>query len=116
MRIENENTDSAALAELGLRLAKARLARNLKQEDLALAAGLSKRTVERMETGRSVQMSNFIRALRALKLLQNLELLVPDSSPSPLAQLKHRKRERHRASSPREPRPAPGPWTWGDTP
>jgi putative transcriptional regulator len=116
MRIEDENTDTAILEELGQRLTKARLARNLKQEDLALAAGLSKHTVERLETGRSVQLLNFIRVLRGLKLAQSLEQLIPDSAPSPLVQLKLRKKERHRASSPREPLPAPGPWTWGDKP
>lgn len=113
MRIENENTDEAILAELGQRLTQARLARNLKQEDLASAAGLSKRTVERLETGRSVQLSNFIRAFRALGMAENLDRLVPESGPGPLAQLKLRQRQRHRASSPREASPAPGPWTWG---
>jgi transcriptional regulator with XRE-family HTH domain len=116
MRIENENTDAAILAELGERLAQARLARNLKQEDLALASGLSKHTVERLETGRSVQLSNFIRVLRGLKLAQNLDPLIPDSAPSPLAQLKLRKKQRRRASSPRKSKPATDLWTWGDKP
>ena len=116
MRIEDENTDATILVELGRRLTKARLARNLKQEDLALAAGLSKHTVERLETGRSVQLSNFIRVLRGLKLAQNLDPLIPDSGPGPLAQLKLRQKQRRRASSPREPLPAPGPWTWDDKP
>lgn len=118
MRLENENTDAAVLVELGLRLSRARLARNLTQEDLALAAGLSKSTVERLETGRSVQLTNFIRALRALQLVQNLDQLVPASSPSPIDQLKRHKRERHRATSPREPARGRGAWTWasGDNP
>ena len=115
MKIENDNTDAAILADLGERLAQARLARNLKQEDLALASGVSKHTVERLESGRSVQLSNFIRVLRGLKLAQNLDPLIPDSGPSPLAQLKLRKRQRRRASSPREPFPARGPWRWSDT-
>ena len=114
MRIENNNTDSAILADLGERLAQARLARNLKQEDLALASGVSKHTVERLETGRSVQLANFIRVLRGLKLAQNLDPLIPDTGPSPLAQLKLKKKQRRRASSPREPFPTRGPWRWGD--
>lgn len=116
MEIESENTDSAVLAELGQRLTHARLARNLKQEDLAQIAGLSKRTVERLEAGHSVQVSNFIRALRALQLMQNLDRLIPDSGPGPgpLAQLKLGQRQRHRASSPRAPIPASGNWTWGN--
>jgi len=114
MRIENSNTDSAILAELGERLAQARLARNLKQEDLAVASGVSKHTVERLETGRSVQLANFIRVLRGLKLAQNLDPLIPDTGPGPLAQLKLKKKQRRRASSPREPFSARGPWRWGD--
>ncbi len=102
MRIDNDNTDSAILAELGQRLTQARLARNLKQADLARASGLSKHTVERMEAGRSVQLSNFIRILRALLLAQNLDPLIPDGGPGPQAEIKLRKRERRRASSPRK--------------
>ena len=116
MKIENIDTDAAVLAELGERLAQARLARNLKQEDLAVAAGVSKHTVERLETGRSVQLANFIRVLRGLELAQNLEPLIPASSPSPLAQLKLKKKQRRRASSPRAPFPPRGPWRWDDKP
>ena len=108
MKIENETTDSSILAELGERLTQARLARNLKQADLALASGLSKHTVERMEAGRSVQLSNFIRVLRALLLAQNLDPLVPESGPGPQAEIKPRKRKRHRASSPRKAKPSLG--------
>ena len=106
MRIENDNTDSAILAELGQRLTQARLARNLKQADLARASGLSKHTVERMEAGRSVQLSNFVRVLRALLLAQNLDPLIPDGGTVPLAEIRSRKRKRRRASSPRKAKPA----------
>ena len=114
MKIAYENTDKTILAELGAHLATARLARNLTQEDLAQAAGLSKRTVERMEAGDSVQLTNFIRALRRLGLLENLAQLIPDEPASPLAQLKFKRKERHRASSPRVSMPAPGSWTWNE--
>jgi putative transcriptional regulator len=114
MRYIPENTDDVILAELGRRLTAARLARNLKQDELAERAGLSKRTLERLETGHSVQLSNFIRALRGLGLLENLDQLVPDAMPSPLAQLKLRKKQRHRASSPRVATPPPESWTWNE--
>ena len=114
MRIDTESTNTAILAELGLRLARARLSRNLKQEKLAQVAGISKSTVERMEAGQSVQLANFIRALAALGLAQNLESLLPDSVSSPLAQLKHRPKQRHRDSSERNNATASGRWTWGD--
>ncbi len=114
MKYHIENTGETILAELGERLTAARLAQNLKQDELAALAGLSKRTVERMETGQSVQLSNFVRALRGLGLLSNLELLAPETAPSPLAQLKLQKRQRQRASSPRGATPAPSSWTWND--
>jgi transcriptional regulator with XRE-family HTH domain len=118
MRIDNQNSDTSVLEELGQRLAQARLARNLKQDELATAAGLSKRTIERLEAGGSVQLSNFIRALRALELLQNLEPLVPATG---LARLKPKQRARRRVSpSPKpaaqsgEPAAEPFRWSWGD--
>ena len=46
--------EKGLLADLGLRLAQARVGRNLTQEGLAEAAAVSKRTIERLETGQSV--------------------------------------------------------------
>src|ERR1700688_530614 len=99
MKITQQNTDSAILEELSRRLTQARLDRNLTQEELATAAGISKRTVERAETGHSVQLSNLIRAFRALNIAQNFDQLLPPLPPSPIEQLKLRGKERQRASS-----------------
>lgn len=46
-----ETTDEAVLGELGRRLAQVRLGKNLTQAQLAAKAGVSKRTVERLEVG-----------------------------------------------------------------
>jgi transcriptional regulator with XRE-family HTH domain len=62
MKIESHK-DSAILPELGLRLTQTRLDHNFTQEDLARTGAVSKRTVERLETGQSVQVSNFVRKL-----------------------------------------------------
>ena len=69
MPLTDTTPDPAALAELGRRLARQRLDRNLSQDDLAREAGVSKRTLHRMEHGHSAQMTNWIRVLRALGLL-----------------------------------------------
>ena len=117
MRIEGKLTDQAVLEELGRRLTQARLDRNQTQEDFAKAAGLSKRTIERMEAGHSVQVSNLVRAMRALHLAQNIDALLPAAEgPSPLEQLKHKGRERKRASSPKGTSVASGKseWTWAE--
>jgi transcriptional regulator with XRE-family HTH domain len=117
MKIENQLTDQAVLEELGRRLTQARLDRNQTQEDFAKAAGLSKRTIERMEAGHSVQMSNLIRAMRALHLTQNIDALLPAAEgPSPLEQLKHKGRERKRASVSKSAPATSGKseWTWAE--
>ena len=99
MRISPENTDNTILEELGERLARSRLNRNLTQAQLANEAGVSKRTVERIEAGHSTQLSNLIRVFRALGLLANFNLLIPEPIPSPIERLKLRGRVRERASA-----------------
>jgi len=47
--ITKQATDDSVLAELGGRLARIRLDRNLTQAQLAEQAGVSKRTIERLE-------------------------------------------------------------------
>ncbi len=106
-------TNEAVLAELGSRLASARLERNLTQSDLAVEAGVSKRTVERAEAGGATQLSNLIRLFRALGLVERFDILLPAPVPSPLAQLKLYGKRRRRASR-RVSEPLPGKWTWND--
>lgn len=114
MRITNLLSDEALLVELGERLTRTRLNRNTTQAGLADEAGVSKRTVERLEAGASTQLSNLVRILRALDLLGNFELVVPEPTPSPLAQLKLQGRQRVRASSKPEDADDSGTWEWGD--
>jgi len=114
MRFFGENSDDATLRELGKRIARYRLNRNLTQGVLAAEAGVSKRTLHRIEHGESASVSNLFRILRALGLLENLETLIPEPAVSPIQQVKMHGTERKRASSPtRQPGPQE-PWSWGD--
>ncbi len=106
-------TDEAILGELGERLSRYRLSRDLTQADLAREAGVSKRTVARIEAGASTQVTNLIRIIRALGLIENLGAVVPPPLPSPMEQLRNRGKERQRASG-RRPAPA-AEWTWGES-
>jgi transcriptional regulator with XRE-family HTH domain len=103
-------SDTAVLALIGRRIARHRLNRGLTQAALALEAGVSTATLQRLEAGHAGQTDNFVRVLRALDLLANLDALIPDPPESPLLQVKaaRRKRRRARATSDGEP------WTWGD--
>jgi transcriptional regulator with XRE-family HTH domain len=116
MRISNSNTDDAVLEELGRRLARTRLERNLTQAQLAHEAGLAPLTVLRLERGEAVRLPSLIRVLRVLGLLGALEQLVPEPAPSPIELVKLQGRRRQRASGARAtgPHPARGAWRWGD--
>lgn len=115
MKISNQLIDQAILRQLGERLMRVRLERNLAQAELAIEAGVSKRTVERMEAGGATQLVNLVRVCRALGLVEGFETLIPEPVPSPVAQLKLRGRQRKRASSVKPAEPA-GQWRWGTQP
>ena len=107
-------SDDVTLREIGSRVAQYRLNRNMTQDALANEAGVSKRTIIRVEQGHSTQASNLIRILRALKLLGNLEALIPEPAISPIQQVKMQGKKRKRASSPTAKTKSVAPWSWGD--
>ena len=108
--------ESGALKLIGERISRQRLERNLTQAELATNAAVSKRTVERLEAGDSTQLSNFLRILQALGLLDGIEALLPELPPSPIDQLKLKGRQRQRASSIRETAPQTKVWAWKKEP
>jgi putative transcriptional regulator len=115
MKLTKQATDTVVLGELGSRLARIRLDHNLTQAQLATQAGVSKRTVERLETGAvATQLSGFIRVCRVLDLIGRFDLLIPEPVPSPVAQLKLGGKKRRRASTARPPAPPARKWQWGD--
>jgi transcriptional regulator with XRE-family HTH domain len=114
MKFTRQLTDEQVLSELGQRIVQLRLARNWTQAELARQAGVSKHTVERLEAGESLQLTNLIRVWRALDLLAGLDTVIPAPKLSPIVQLKMRGKVRQRASSPKAAdRPAKQ-WSWGD--
>lgn len=113
MSIHRLMSDEALLQELGHRVARLRLERNLTQAQLAEQAGISKRTLERLEAGAAAtQLSLFLRVLRQLDLLERLELLLPEPKTSPLALFQQQEASRKRASRRLPAKPA-APWSWG---
>lgn len=130
MKIQQQITDDAVLGELGRRLAHVRLDLNITQAELAEQAGVSKRTVERLESGGATQLASFVRVCRALGMVEGLDLVLPETSVSPIMQIKTQGRQRQRASglpaAGRAQVAGSGPggvgdagksgWTWGDDP
>jgi transcriptional regulator with XRE-family HTH domain len=95
------------------RLEGIRLSRNTTQAQLAEEAGVSLRTIGRLEKGQGVSMDTFIRVMRALRCQHSLEALLPDPTVRPIERVGIGFRERKRA------RPATSSddrriWSWGD--
>lgn len=114
MKFSTLLTDDAVLRELGDRLAAQRMERNITQAALAEKAGVSKRTVERLESGEvATQLSGFVRVCRALGLLERLEFFLPEPVPGPMERLKRQGRKRQRAAGRKAAAGTPAKWTWG---
>ena len=92
-------TDSENLAELGSRLRARRLERNLTTQMLADRTGLNRKTIMDLEAGRDVRLSTLIKVFRALQILGNLNLALPDTLPGHQA-LSVRGQPRRRAYRP----------------
>ena len=114
MKNQVDTSDRAALKELGSRIARYRLNKNLTQAMLATQAGVSTPTIQRFEQGKSIQIANFIRILRTLNLLDNFDLLIPEPSISPIQQAKMQGKIRRRASSQSGNQDQSTDWSWGD--
>jgi len=100
-------------ADLCERLGRTRLSRNITQAQLATHAGVSPRTIGRLEKGEGVSLDTFIRVLMALGIQRNLAAALPDPTVRPVERVASAGAERRRA----RPRKSPAPletWTWGD--
>lgn len=91
-------SDRAILREIGRRVRRRRLDKNLTQQALADRAGLSRKTVSDLEREAVVGLLTLIQVLRALGELDELEVFLPDQGPSPLQLAKLKGRVRQRAS------------------
>ena len=99
-------SDHAILREIGRRLKRKRLDKNLSQQKLAEVAGLNRTTVGEIERGTPSGFLTFIQTLRALGALEELDSFLPDpdleTKISPLQLAKLKGKERRRASPRRE--------------
>lgn len=95
------------------RLENIRLLRNMTQIQLAEKAGVSPRTIGRLEKGQGVSVDTFVRVLTALGIQQNLETLLPDPRVRPMERIQIGSGERRRAR-PGRSGTEPIPWVWGD--
>jgi transcriptional regulator with XRE-family HTH domain len=94
--------DQQIQRELGSRLHQVRLQQNISQMVLAQRAGIARRTLIAAEAGEGVALGTLIAILRELELLDRLDYLVPEPTPSPMQLVQMKGRVRQRASKPRK--------------
>ena len=96
--LSSDTPDSAVIRELGRRLQRIRLDRNLSQRELAEEAGVSRATIQSIEDGESITLVSLLRLMRVFGLVEGLERVFPEPVPSPIQRLDLKGRERQRAS------------------
>ena len=107
---------AADIGAFGRKLEAYRLARGIRQEDLAEQAGLSRSTLHRLETGKGGTLDSLFRVMRALELGERLDSLVTDAEVSPLDPRSAEPRRRQRATGPRKSvaKDQATDWSWGE--
>ena len=90
-----------SLIRLGESIAKLRIARNLKQSELAYEAGVSERTLQRLEAGNVAKTDGLLKVIHQLGRLEEFLTAVepPAFSPYQLAQEIGNKRSKKLSSS-----------------
>ena len=91
-----EKSNQAILLEIGQRIRDIRIRKNIQQKELAIGSGVGLSTVIRLEKGDGIAVEKLIRILRFMDMLENLELLFPKPSISPILMRKLQGKKRIR--------------------
>ncbi len=109
MKYRGTQSNQVILEELGNRIRDNRIAREISQNQLSEKTGVSVRTIQNVESGKSISLANLISILRVLRLVENLDLLIPEQKVNPYDMLNIGKR-RQRVSK----KIKKDTWKWGD--
>jgi transcriptional regulator with XRE-family HTH domain len=94
-------SDRAIAHEVGRRIRRKRLTKNLSQQALAEKAGLSRKAISETEGGGAATLPTIIRILRALDSLDDLDHFLPEPTISPIERVRMKGKSRVRASGKR---------------
>jgi len=75
-----------------------RISKNMTQQILAMHSGLNRSTIRDLENGKSLNMLSMIQVFRSLDLLSKLEVLLPETTNSPVVASQKIKRQRVKLS------------------
>lgn len=105
-----------SIKQLGQTLEQLRLSKNLSQSAAASEAGVSRRTITRMEAGETVSLDTFVRVLKVYDVADRLATLFPVIDVRPIERVKFGGKQRKRASSVAisTKQSSDKAWSWGD--
>ena len=99
--------------DIGHRLEELRLSQNRNQSQIAQEAGVSRRTITRLENGEGVSLDTLIRVMRALGVVEHFRMLLPDPAVRPIDRIRLKGRTRKHARP--DSSGSAEPWQWEDT-
>ena len=91
-----ELSDMQIIQMLAERLKDFRIRKQYTQKELSIKSGVSLNSIQKIEQGEMVSMRVLLPVLRSLKLLDNLQTLVPDVGFSPIQLLQNQGEKRQR--------------------
>lgn len=98
MEITQFDSDNAVLSEIGTRLERIRLSKNVSQVQLAENSGVSRATVERVERGEAVNFKSVLRILRSLGMIEALGEVIVEPRLGPFDAFRQQGHQRVRAT------------------
>ncbi len=111
MKITNLSNEKVILSEMGNRIQQYRVSMNITQAEFAKSCGISLKTLARIENGDDLKISNLIKILSELGILENLNILIPEPQPDYKAMFEE-KTTRKRARP--DKKKTDDNWVWGE--
>ncbi len=111
MIITNLSNEKAILSEIGNRIQQYRVSLNITQAEFAKKCGISLKTIARIENGDDLKLSNLIKILNELNIVENLNVLIPEPQPDYKAMFEE-KATRKRARP--DKKKTDDTWVWGE--
>ena len=110
MKIQGNENNIFLLKELGSRIKDTRIAFAQTRKDFSAKAGISLKTMERIENGENVKIENLLNVLRSLELLQNLDILIPEQEDLFIQDNRGKKKRVSKTQNAAKEKE----WKWGD--
>jgi len=84
---------------IGERIKKLRLEYNITQNNLAKKTGISRVSISKIENGMGVNLSSLLEIMRGLRVLENIEHLIPEPEISPIEIIKLKNKTKKKRAS-----------------